>query len=176
MYVCLHWVFVAARAFSSHGERGLLLVRSSGSRCADFSSCGTRAQQLWLAGSRAQAQQLWCTGLVAPWHVGSSQTRARTCVPCVDRRILNHCATREVRELDFKLRPELCVEVNQAVQYGTKRIVHKEPRAPFQYVIMFNVVLRNELMSAYLGQKLRRTVQCANINLVFCSLITLLPH
>ena len=35
------------------------------------------------------------TGLVAPWHVGSSQTRARTRVPCVGRQILNHCATRE---------------------------------------------------------------------------------
>ena len=34
-------------------------------------------------------------GLVAPRHVGSSQTRARTRVPCIGRRILNHCATRE---------------------------------------------------------------------------------
>ena len=32
-------------------------------------------QQLWLAGSRAQAQQLWRTGLVALRHVRSSQTR-----------------------------------------------------------------------------------------------------
>ena len=38
---------------------------------------------------------MWLTGLVAPWHVGSSQTRARTRVPCIGRRILNHCATRE---------------------------------------------------------------------------------
>uniref|UniRef100_A0A8C0D427 Ankyrin repeat domain 17 n=1 Tax=Balaenoptera musculus TaxID=9771 RepID=A0A8C0D427_BALMU len=30
-----------------------------------------------------------------PWHVGSSQTRARTCVRCIGRQILNHCATRE---------------------------------------------------------------------------------
>ena len=35
-----------ARAFYSYGE----------SRCAGFSSCGTWAQQLWLVGSRAQAQ------------------------------------------------------------------------------------------------------------------------
>ena len=34
-------------------------------------------------------------GLVAPWHVGSSWTRAQTHVPCIGRRILNHCATRE---------------------------------------------------------------------------------
>ena len=43
----------------------------------------------------AQAQQSWLTGLVAPRHVGSSQTRARTCVPHISRQILNHCATRE---------------------------------------------------------------------------------
>ena len=53
-------------------------------------------QQLWLVGSSAQAQWLWYTGLVAPWHVRSSQTRDQTHVPCVGRRILNHCATREV--------------------------------------------------------------------------------
>ena len=34
-------------------------------------------------------------GLAAPRHVGSTWTRARTCVPCIGRRILNHCATRE---------------------------------------------------------------------------------
>ena len=28
--------------------------------------------------------------------MGSSRTRARTAVPCIGRRILNHCATREV--------------------------------------------------------------------------------
>ena len=47
-------------------------------------------------GSRAQAQQLWRTGFVAPWHVGSSRTRARTRVPCIGRWILNHCTTKEV--------------------------------------------------------------------------------
>uniref|UniRef100_A0A8C6ANB5 Ribosomal protein L8 n=1 Tax=Monodon monoceros TaxID=40151 RepID=A0A8C6ANB5_MONMO len=30
-----------------------------------------------------------------PWHVGSSRTGARTRVPCIGRRTLNHCATRE---------------------------------------------------------------------------------
>ena len=38
---------------------------------------------------------MWLTGLVAPRHVGSSQTRARTRVPCISRQILDHCATRE---------------------------------------------------------------------------------
>ena len=98
-----------AWAFSSCGEQGLrfvavggfslrwlLLLQSTGSRRTGFSSRGTRAQQLWLLGSRAQAQQLWRMGLVALWHVGSSRTRARTHVPYIGRRILNHCATREV--------------------------------------------------------------------------------
>ena len=71
------------------------------SHCSGFSCCraralGAQAQQLWLVGSRAQAQQLWRTGLVAPWHVRSSQLRARTCVPRIGRWILNHCATSEV--------------------------------------------------------------------------------
>ena len=59
----------------------LLLLWSTGSRRVGFSSCGMRAQQLW------------CTGLIAPRHVGSSWTRARTRVPCIGRWILNHCTT-----------------------------------------------------------------------------------
>ena len=39
--------------------------------------------------------KLWLTGLAAPRHVGSSQTRAQTRVPCIGRQILNRCATRE---------------------------------------------------------------------------------
>ena len=44
---------------------------------------------------------MWRTGLVAPRHVGSSQTRARTCVPCIGRRILNRCVTREAHDTPF---------------------------------------------------------------------------
>ena len=86
------------RAFSSCGERGLLLVAVRGLLLLQrmgCSSCGMRAQQLWLAGSRVQAQQLWRTGLVALQHVGYYQTRAGTHVFRIGRRILNHCATRE---------------------------------------------------------------------------------
>ena len=103
----LCWVFVAVHGLSLVMASGgysslqcagfslqqLLLLRSTGSRHTGFSSCGTRDQQLWLVSSRAQAQQLGHTGLIAPWHVGSSRTRARTHVPCIGRRILNHCAT-----------------------------------------------------------------------------------
>ena len=113
IYFWLCWDFVAACGLSLVATSGgysswqcvgfslkwLLLLWSTGSRHVGFSSCGTWAQQLWLVGSRAQAQQLWRTGLVAPRHVGSSGTRDRTCVPCIGRRILNHCATREVHKI-----------------------------------------------------------------------------
>ena len=43
-------------------------------------------------------------GLVALRHVGSSQTRAQTRVPCIGGQTLNHCATREAPlRLFFKL-------------------------------------------------------------------------
>ena len=35
-------------------------------------------------------------GLIAPWHVVCSQTRDRTCAPCIGRQILNHWTTSEV--------------------------------------------------------------------------------
>ena len=44
---------------------------------------------------------MWLTGLVAPRHVGSSQTRAQTRVPCIGRQILNYCATREALSIAF---------------------------------------------------------------------------
>ena len=53
-----------------------------------LSCCGAQAPD-------AQAQQPWPTGPVAPRHAGSSQTRARTRVPCTGRQTPNHCATRE---------------------------------------------------------------------------------
>ena len=66
-----------------------------------FSSCGTWALSLQIPGSRAQAKQLWCMGLVALHHVGSSQIQDWTHVSCVSRRILYHWATRVVRDSHF---------------------------------------------------------------------------
>ena len=40
-------------------------------------------------------------GLVALWHVGSSQTRDRTCVPFIGRWILNHCTTGKALRVYF---------------------------------------------------------------------------
>ena len=61
---------------------------AQGSHCRGLSCCGAQAPDV-------QAQQLWLTGPVAPQHVGSSQTRARTRVPCIGRQILNRCTTAE---------------------------------------------------------------------------------
>ena len=54
----------------------LLLVQSTGPAAHEL-------QQLRLAGSRAQAQQLWCTGLVALSQVEYSRTRNPTGVPAL---------------------------------------------------------------------------------------------
>ena len=77
IYFWLRWVFVTAHGLSLVAEsegyslllcvgfllRWLLLLQSTGSRLAGFSSCGTRAQQLWRM------------GFVAPRHMESSWTR-----------------------------------------------------------------------------------------------------
>ena len=91
-----------AWAFSNWSKRGphfvavhrLLIVVAS--PVAEHRLQARGLQQLWLAGPRVQAQQLWHVALVALQHVGSFQTRDQTRVPCNGRWILNHCTTREV--------------------------------------------------------------------------------
>ena len=95
------WLFIflamlglhcCAGAFSSCSEWGLL------------SSCGPQAlitvaslvaEQLQFTGSRAQAQLLRCTGLVALRQVGPSLTKDKTGVLCIMRWILNYWTTKE---------------------------------------------------------------------------------
>ena len=56
-------------------------------------------------GSRAcRLQQLWCMGLVALWHVGSSWIRDRTRVPCIGGQILNPWTIREALNHAFLTR------------------------------------------------------------------------
>ena len=80
---------------------GVRLLIAVASLCCRAWALGSGASVVWLAGSRVQAQYLWRVGLVALRHVGSSQTRHQTRVPCIGRRILNHCAAREVLESIF---------------------------------------------------------------------------
>ena len=82
-------------AFSSCSKWGLLFAAVRGLLIVEASLVvehGLRARGL---------QQLRLAGLVAPRHVGSSRTRARTHVPCVGRWILNHCTTREALHICF---------------------------------------------------------------------------
>ena len=96
-WILFIYLFIFGCVGSSFLCEGFLQLRQVGAT----PHCGARASHYrGLSCCRAQApdaqaQQLWLTGPVAPRHVGSSQTRARTCVPCIGRRILNHCATRE---------------------------------------------------------------------------------
>ena len=76
IYLWLCWVLVAARGLSlvvvsgGHSSqwcagfslRWLLLLRSTGSRCVGFSSCGTQTQQLWHADSAVVARRLSSCG------------------------------------------------------------------------------------------------------------------
>ena len=103
-FIWLRWVFLAAR--------GLYLVAASGgyshcgawaSHCGGFSCCAARALGAWASVIAARALSscdLWALecrlSSCGARHVGSSQTRAQTCVPCTGRQILNHRATREV--------------------------------------------------------------------------------
>ena len=120
----------------------LLLLRSTGSRCAGFSSCVTQAQYMWHTGSRAQAQYLWHTGLAAPRHVGSSWMRARTRVSCIGRQILNHCATREVLYMILIL--QYIITLACAIVYfpsrPTKRFPWLTQRSIWIYVVKSNEI------------------------------------
>ena len=85
-----------------------------------LSRCGAEAPD-------AQAQQLWPTGPVAPRHVGSSQTRARTRVPCIGRQTPNHCATREALSFFFVLFFVFCF---------LKLLVYSESTLSFKFILL----------------------------------------
>ena len=101
IYFWLHWVFVAVRGLSlvalSRGYswlrcmgfslQWLLLLRSSGSRHA---GSAVVARRLWSAGSVVVAHGLSCSAAC-----GIFLDQGSTRVPCIGRRTLNHCATRE---------------------------------------------------------------------------------
>ena len=83
----LYWVFIAVQAFFYLKCPGFSCYRALSLECVGFSSCSVWAPYLWLAGFGAQARQLWCMGLVAPWHVGSSHIRDRTLSPILAGRL-----------------------------------------------------------------------------------------
>ena len=142
IYFWLCWVFVAAHGFSLVvASRGYSLLQYKGFSLwwllllqsmalgmwasvvvtCRLSSCGSRALECRLnsCGTR---------GLVAPRHVGSSRTRARTHVPCIGRPILNHCATREALNGNFHCR--ILYNFSNTLkkkQHYYFHFIHKEP-------------------------------------------------
>ena len=80
---------------------GFSCCRAQALELAGFSHCGTGAQQLWLPGSRAQAQELWHMGLVASERVGSSRIKDQTHFSCIGRRTLYHWAIREATKYHY---------------------------------------------------------------------------
>ena len=88
IYFWLRWVLVTLLS-PVVASRGYSVLWSAGFSLRRF-------LLLQSTGSRAWAQQLWCTGFIALWLVRSSQTRDQTRVPCTGRWILIHCATRAV--------------------------------------------------------------------------------
>ena len=88
MYSWLHWVFRAVCRLS--------LVAASSSYSLDT------VLRLLTAVASHVAEPLGPVGTVVvahwlsfPWHVKSSRTRERTCVPFTGRWVLNHWTTRE---------------------------------------------------------------------------------
>ena len=82
IYLWLCWVFIAARAFSSCGERGLLFVAVCGLLTAVASHCGAQA-----LGTRASA--------VAAHRLSSCGTRA------LERAGFSSCGTRALGRVGF---------------------------------------------------------------------------
>ena len=92
--------------------KSYLFLAALGLHCCTwtFSSCGRAGATLLIVvaslvtdhGLQGEwAQYLWLMGLVAPWHMGSSQTRHQTGVPWIARWILNHWTTREDSNQSF---------------------------------------------------------------------------
>ena len=105
VHLRLRWAFTAAWTFLQFGEWGLLSsCRAWASHCSGFVCC--RAWALGWEGFSSWGSQtlehrfsrLWCMGLVAPRHMGSSWSTDGTNVSCIGRWILYHWATREAQD------------------------------------------------------------------------------
>ena len=79
-----------ARAFSSCGKRGPLFIAVHGPLTIVASLVAEHRLQTCRLSSCGSRAQLLC----GMWDL--PRPRARTCVPCISRQTLNHCATREV--------------------------------------------------------------------------------
>ena len=95
-----------------------LCCHAQASLCNDFSCCRAWAL-VWMGFIN------WHTDLVALRHVRSSQTRDQSCVPCIDRQILNHWTIKKVlwecfililKKQKLRFREVKCSEVKKLSQ------------------------------------------------------------
>ena len=84
-----------ARAFPSCGKRGPLFIAVRGPLIIVASVVAENRLQTHRLSSCGSWAQLLC----GMWDL--PRPGARTCVPCIGRQILNHCATREALFVDF---------------------------------------------------------------------------
>ena len=115
--ICNACVSALSCAGSSLPHTGCLSCRSEGYSLADVhwlltavvslvaepGFWGCKALAVAAHGLQSMDSAVWYTGLVAPWHVESSQTRDQNCVPCIGKQVLNHWTTREVLNPIFKI-------------------------------------------------------------------------
>ena len=90
-------------------------------------------------------------GLVAPRHVGSSRTKARTRVPCIGRWILNHCATRGVHYHVFFIHSSVsghlgCFHVLTIVNSAA---VNNGVHVSFQIMVFSGYMPRSRIAGSY---------------------------
>ena len=86
-----HLIFFSTWLFCNFKKCIIHLLAALGLCCCDqaFSSYTAWASDSSGFSCGVWAQQ-WHMGLLTPWHVGSTQTRNWTCVPCFGRQIINH--------------------------------------------------------------------------------------
>ncbi|XP_069900598.1 AP-2 complex subunit beta-like [Globicephala melas] len=142
------------------------------SHCCGLSRCGAQAPD-------TQAQRPWLTDPAAPRHVGSSQTRAQTRVPCIGRRTLNHCATRETLALHFnyvKLQPHICERVTPWLSHANSAVVLSAVKVLMKFLELlpkdsdyYNMLLKKlalPLVTLLSGEPEVQYVALRNINLI----------
>ena len=117
LFVCFIYLFLSAlvlcccAGFLQLWPAGATLrCGAQASRRGGFSCCGAWALVTWasvVVACRLQSagSAVVAPGFIAPRHVGSSRTRARTCVPCIGRWTPNHCTTREALCDHFQISP-----------------------------------------------------------------------
>ena len=94
---CCTWTFLVA------ASRGISSLQCTGFSLSSVSCCGAQTLSTWAPVVAAcRCSSYGARALATLQYFESSLTRDQTCVPCIGRQILIHCATREVLVTIFK--------------------------------------------------------------------------